>query len=69
MGRHYSTRDFFRQMPNALLGRYFAAHGALAGVDFAGMKEGQPEARLLHGWNCQRTSATRWMPSYARFTR
>ncbi len=39
MGRHYSTRDFFRQMPNRLLGRYFEAHGALAELDFAAMKE------------------------------
>ena len=27
MGRHYSTRDFFRQMPNRLLARYFTARG------------------------------------------
>ena len=29
MGRHYSTRDFFRQMPNQLLARHFAARGVL----------------------------------------
>ena len=23
MARHYTTKDFFRQMPNALLARYF----------------------------------------------
>jgi hypothetical protein len=39
MGRHYSTRDFFRQMPNRLLARYFEAHGVLAELDFAAMKE------------------------------
>ncbi len=39
MSRHYSTREFFRQMPNVLLGRYFAARGVLAKVDFAAMKE------------------------------
>jgi hypothetical protein len=39
MSRHYSTRDFFRQMPNRLLARYFATHGLLAQVDFAAMKE------------------------------
>lgn len=39
MGRHYSTRDFFRQMPNRLLGRYFEAHGALTELDWAAMKE------------------------------
>jgi hypothetical protein len=39
MARHYSTRDFFRQMPNGLLGRYFEAHGALTELDFSSMKE------------------------------
>jgi hypothetical protein len=38
MGRHYSTRDFFRQMPNRLLARYFEGRGVLAGLDFAAMK-------------------------------
>jgi len=27
MARHYSTRSFFRQEPNALLARYFAGGG------------------------------------------
>jgi hypothetical protein len=27
MARHYSTRDFFRQMPNVLLARYFQGKG------------------------------------------
>jgi hypothetical protein len=49
MGRHYSTRDFFRQMPNALLGRYFEARGVLAGRDFTVLKESQPEA-LFTAW-------------------
>ncbi len=49
MGRHYSTRDFFRQMPNRLLGRYFAARGVLAGVDFAALKEAKPEP-LFAAW-------------------
>ncbi len=39
MGRHYSTRDFFREMPNRLLARYFEARGVLAELDFAAMKE------------------------------
>jgi hypothetical protein len=30
MARHYSTRDFFRQMPDRLLARYFQGHGVLA---------------------------------------
>ena len=39
MGRHYSTRDFFRQMPNALLAHYFHAHDLFGDLDFAAMKE------------------------------
>ena len=49
MGRHYSTRDFFRQMPNAMLGRYFEARGVLAEVDFAALKEARSET-LFHAW-------------------
>jgi hypothetical protein len=35
MSRHYSTKVFFRQMPNALLARYFQARGlrSLAGTE------------------------------------
>lgn len=43
MARHYSTRDFFRQMPNALLARYFQGHGLFGELDFAAMKEGKPD--------------------------
>lgn len=39
MGQHYSTRAFFRHMPNRLLGRYFEARGALTELDFAAIKE------------------------------
>ena len=39
MARHYSTRDVFRQMPNALLARYFHERGLFDGLDFSGMKE------------------------------
>jgi len=49
MERHYSTRDFFRQMPNALLARYFAARGVLAEMDFAALKEAKPEP-LFAAW-------------------
>ena len=49
MGRHYSTRDFFRQMPNRLLARYFAARGVLAELDFAALKEARPEP-LFAAW-------------------
>lgn len=43
MTRHYSARDFFRQMPNALLARYFEVRGVLADVDFAALSETQPD--------------------------
>lgn len=49
MGRHYSTRDFFRQMPNPLLARYFEARGVLVGLDFAGMKGTQIDG-LFAAW-------------------
>jgi hypothetical protein len=49
MGRHYSTRDFFRQMPNRLLARYFQERGLFAELDFAGMKETKPDA-LFSAW-------------------
>ena len=49
MGRHYSSKDFFRQMPNALLARYFQARGLLPELDFEGMPEGKPEA-LFEAW-------------------
>ena len=43
MARHYSTKDFFRQIPNALLARYFDQRGLFGGLDFSGMKETQPD--------------------------
>ena len=43
MPRHYSTRDFFRQMPNVLLARYFQGQGLFGDLDFAAMKEGKPD--------------------------
>jgi len=49
MGRHYSTRDFFRQMPNRLLSRYFEAHGALTDLNFAAMKEARIDG-LFAAW-------------------
>ena len=49
MARHYSTRDFFRQMPNALLARYFQGRGLFSELDFVGMKETQP-AELFAAW-------------------
>ena len=49
MTRHYSTREFFRQMPNALLARYFHARELFHDFDFAAMKETQPE-ELFAAW-------------------
>ena len=49
MARHYSTKDFFRQMPNALLARYFQGRGLFADMDFAAMKEGKPD-ELFTAW-------------------
>ena len=60
MGRHYSSKDFFRQMPNALLGRYFHSRGLLPELDFGAMPEGKPEA-LFEAWarltDAQRSAA------------
>lgn len=49
MARHYSTKDFFRQMPNVLLARYFSARGVLQDFDFAAMKETRIEP-LFEAW-------------------
>lgn len=49
MARHYSTKDFFRQMPNALLERYFQDRGLFTDLDFTAMKESKPDA-LFTAW-------------------
>jgi hypothetical protein len=49
MTRHYTTRDFFRQMPNALLARFFQGRGLFSELDFTAMKEAQPEP-LFTAW-------------------
>jgi hypothetical protein len=49
MARHYSTRDFFRQMPNVLLARHFHKKNLFRDLDFAAMKEGNPAA-LFDAW-------------------
>ena len=49
MAQHYSIKDFFRQMPNALLARYFKTKGLLSDLDFATMKEGKPD-ELFAAW-------------------
>src|SRR5262249_9740071 len=49
MGRQFSTKNFFRQMPKNLLGRYFAAKGLFDNFDFASMSEGKPDT-LFEAW-------------------
>ena len=49
MARHYSTRDFFRQMPNALLARYFERRNVLDHLNFTTMKDTQPD-ELFAAW-------------------
>jgi hypothetical protein len=49
MARHYSTREFFRQMPNALLDRYFQTRGLFGDLDFSAMKENHPD-ELFAAW-------------------
>jgi hypothetical protein len=49
MTRHYSASEFFRQMPNHLLARYFAARAGLLDVDFTSLGETQP-AELFNAW-------------------
>ena len=39
MARHYATRDFFRQMPNRLLARYFHARGVLGDLDITALAD------------------------------
>ncbi|RYE02307.1 MAG: hypothetical protein EOP50_00385 [Sphingobacteriales bacterium] len=43
MSKHYTIRSFFRQMPNALLARYFEAKGIEHGLDIAKLPETKPE--------------------------
>lgn len=49
MTRHFSTREFFRQMPNTLLARYFDEWGVLGDLDFSAMKETRPDG-LFAAW-------------------
>jgi hypothetical protein len=49
VARHYSTKDFFRQIPNALLARYFHAHELFGDLDFSALKETQPD-ELFAAW-------------------
>lgn len=49
MAQQYSTKDFFRQMPNAMLARDFAAGEVLQDFDFAAIKETKFEP-LFEAW-------------------
>ncbi len=49
MARHYSTTSFFRQVPNALLARYFTERGLFGDLDFSALKETKPDA-LFEAW-------------------
>ena len=49
MPRHYSSKDFFRLMPNALLARYFHQREKFLNLDFTAMKEARPDA-LFDAW-------------------
>src|SRR5512136_209396 len=49
MARLYSSKEFFRQMPNALLARYFQGQGLFGDIDFASMKETKPH-ELFTAW-------------------
>src|SRR5262249_44927597 len=46
---HYSIKGFFRQIPNALLARFFHEHGFLETLDFTAMKETKPQ-ELFTAW-------------------
>ena len=49
MARHYSTRDFFRQMPSGLLARYFHARGVFNDLEMAARPEPHADA-LFAAW-------------------
>ena len=49
MARHYSTRNFFRQVPNPLLARYFERQGVLGDLDWSIIKETDPD-ELFAAW-------------------
>ena len=49
MAGHYSTRSFFRQIPNDLLARYFQRRGLLGDFGFGSVGKPPPEA-LFAAW-------------------
>lgn len=49
MARRFSTKDFFRQTPNALLARYFYERALFGDLDFSALKETPPD-ELFAAW-------------------
>lgn len=49
MAKHYTVKEFFRQVPNALLARYFEQRGVLDRFDFEQLDETDPDA-LVEAW-------------------
>jgi hypothetical protein len=64
-GGNYSARDFFREMPNRLLARYFEARNVLSELDFTGMKEAQTDA-LFEAWLRMASGSFKRGVSFAR---
>ena len=50
MARHCSAKDLFRQMPNALLARYFQGRSVFSNLDFSTMKETKSAEFRENGW-------------------
>ena len=63
MAGHYSSKCFFRQMPNALLARYFHRRKLFGGLNFAYTKEGKSDELLWPGLLCMTIRAMGWMRS------
>ena len=66
MTQHYSTRAFFRQMPNGFLARYFAVREVLADFDFKAMKEPRLTHCSMPGWSRRKRPAWAWRANCAR---
>lgn len=49
MAKHYSTKGFFRHMPNGLLARYFEAKEIFGDLDYATLNEAEPD-ELFTAW-------------------
>ncbi len=57
MARHYSTKNFFRQMPSVLLARYLAARDVVQDFDFTAAKETKIDC-LCDAWLALPEAAT-----------